>query len=311
MKKKNVAAPAGTTSIRVGKGLSDKIFDAVNYTLLTAILIVVLYPLIFVVSASFSNPIDVSAGNVWLLPKGFNLEGYKSVLEYKMVWVGYANTIFYTVVGTCLNLVLTLITAYALSRRDLIGRNIFTLIFAFTMYFGGGLVPTFLVMKTYGLLDTRASMLFLGAISMYNVIITRTYFTNSIPWELQEAAFLDGCSDIQLFLRVIIPLSPPIIAVMALYYAVGHWNSYFNAMIYLTDRTKMSLQVFLREVLILNQTIDMSADAEELMLMAERLKLAMILKYCLIVVASVPILIVYPFVQRFFVKGIMIGAIKG
>ena len=292
---------------------SDRVFDIVNYALVSLLVLIVLYPLIFVVSASFSDPILVNSGQVWLLPKGLTIEGYKSVLEYEMVWVGYGNTIFYTLVGTSINLVLTLITAYALSRRDLIGRNFFTMFFAFTMYFSGGLIPTYITVKNLGLLDTRAVLLVLGAISMYNVIITRTYFSNNIPFELQEAAFLDGCSDVGLFTRVILPLSPPIIAVMALYYAVGHWNSYFNAMIYLTDRYKMTLQIFLREVLLLNQLADMmgSADTDEMMRIAERQKMAMIMKYCLIVVSSAPILCAYPFLQRYFVKGIMVGAVKG
>ncbi len=292
---------------------SDSVFGVVNYILISLLVLIVLYPLIFVVSASFSDPLLVNSGKVWLLPKGLTVEGYKSVLEYEMVWVGYGNTIVYTLVGTSINLVLTLITAYALSRKDLIGRNFFTLLFAFTMYFSGGLIPTYITVKNLGLLDTRAVMLVLGAISMYNVIITRTYFSNNIPYELQEAAFLDGCSDANLFLKVILPLSPPIIAVMALYYAVGHWNSYFNAMIYLTDRYKMTLQIFLREVLLLNQLADMmgSADTDEMLRIAERQKMAMIMKYCLIVVSSAPILCVYPFLQRYFVKGIMVGAVKG
>ena len=292
---------------------SDNVFGVVNYILVSLLVLIVLYPLIFVVSASFSDPILVNSGKVWLLPKGLTIEGYRNVLEYEMVWVGYGNTIVYTLVGTLINLALTLITAYALSRKDLIGRNFFTLLFAFTMYFSGGLIPTYITVKNLGLLDTRAVMLILGAISMYNVIITRTYFSNNIPFELQEAAFLDGCSDVNLFLKVVLPLSPPIIAVMALYYAVGHWNSYFNAMIYLTDRYKMTLQIFLREVLLLNQLADMmgSADTDEMMRIAERQKMAMIMKYCLIVVSSAPILCVYPFLQRYFVKGIMVGAVKG
>ncbi|MDD6883048.1 MAG: carbohydrate ABC transporter permease [Eubacteriales bacterium] len=303
----------GGKKVSAHKMNGDKVFDVVNYALLTLVVLIVLYPLIFVVSASISDPILVNSGEVWLLPKGITLEGYKSVLEYEMIWVGYANTIFYTIVGTAINLSLTLLTAYALSRKDLIGRNVFTMFFAFTMYFSGGLIPTYITVKNLGLLDTRAVMLVLGAISMYNVIITRTYFSNNIPFELQEAGFLDGCSDAGLFIRVILPLSLPIIAVMALYYAVGHWNSYFNAMIYLTDRNKMTLQIFLREVLLLNQLADMmgSADTDEMLRIAERQKMAMIMKYCLIVVSTAPILCVYPFLQRYFVKGIMVGAVKG
>jgi len=291
----------------------DRIFSTINHSLLVLITLVCFYPLIYVLSASISDPILVNTGEVTLLPKGFTLEGYKMIFEYTMIWIGYRNTIFYTLTGTLINLTITLMTAYALSRKDLIGRNLFTMFFAFTMYFSGGLIPTFLIVKQLGMVNTIWSMLLLGAVSMYNVIITRTYMSNSIPYELQEAAFLDGCSDAGIFTKVILPLSPPIIAVMSLYYAVGHWNSYFNALIYLTNRNIMPLQIFLREILILNQMTDMmeGADTDTMILLAERQRMAMIMKYCLIVVASAPVLAAYPFVQKYFIKGIMIGAVKG
>ena len=290
---------------------SDRIFDAVNGGILGLVALICLYPILFVCSASISDPTLVNTGGVVLLPHGLQWEGYKMVFEYHEIWIGYRNTILYTVSGTLVNLVLTLMTAYALSRRDLVGRNFFTLMFSFTMYFSGGLIPTFLVVKNLNLVDNPLVLVILGAISMWNVIITRTYFSSSIPAGLEEAGQLDGCCDAQLFMHVVLPLSAPIIAVMALYYAVGHWNNYFNALIYLNTRDYMPLQLFLREILIENQTTNMIAgDTDAMIDAAERARTAQIMKYCLIVVSSLPVLLIYPFIQRYFVKGVMIGAIK-
>jgi putative aldouronate transport system permease protein len=226
------------------------------------------------------------------------------------VWRGYRNTIFYTVVGTVINLFLTTLAAYPLSRRDLPGRNIFMFLITFTMFFHGGLIPTYLVVKGLGMVDTFWALVIPNAIATYNLIVMRTYFQTSIPWELQEAALIDGCSNTRLLLKIILPLSKPIIAVMVLFYAVMHWNAFFNALIYLRDEELYPLQLILREILIMNQT-SLSDDASIQFGMDEKLLLAESIKYALIIVASVPVLIMYPFVQRHFVKGVMIGSIKG
>ena len=296
--------------------LDDRIFGIVNGTFLTIFFIILLYPMVYVVSASFSDPVAVKTGRMLLFPVGFNADGYELALRYKEIWTGYANTIFYTVVGTCLNLTVTLPCAYALARRDLKGRNFIMGIFLVTMYFGGGLIPTYINAAKFGLVNNRASMLVLGLVSVYNLIVARTFFANSIPWELQEAGYLDGCSTFQLFTRVVLPLSAPIIVVMALYYGVGHWNQYFNAMIYLTDRSMYPLQVFLKEILTqssisvdaMNESGFSAAEIEAMKAMGER---ADRLKYCIIVLSAGPMLAIYPWLQRFFNKGIMIGSIKG
>lgn len=297
----------------VAQSRGDRAFDAVVYTLLILLTLVCVYPLLYVVSASFSDPTEVNLGNVFLLPKGLNLEGYALILNYSMVWIGYRNTIFYAFFGTLLSLAVTSMAAYALSRRDLPGQGFFTFFITFTMFFGGGLVPTFLVIRQLGLYNTPWVLLILGVVSVWNVVITRTYFQTSIPFELQESAFLDGCSDARTFVQIIVPLSKPILAVMALYAIVGHWNNYFSALIYLDNRNFMPLQIFLREILIQNQTVDLmtGTDTESMILLAERVRLAETMKYCLIVVSTLPVLVIYPFVQKYFIKGVMIGAIKG
>jgi len=294
----------------VSQPRADKIFDIVNVTIISILGIILLWPLIFVVSASLSNPSAVWNGEVLLFPVGLNIDGYKYVFENKDVWLGYGNTLFYTVIGTIINLILTICAAYPLSRKDFVPRNFLMAVFVFTMYFNGGLIPTYLVVSDLGIINTRWALLLPTAVSIFNVIITRTYFQTSIPKSLQEAAEIDGCNTAQFLIRIVLPLSAPIIAVMALYYGVAHWNEYFNAMIYLQDKELYPLQLFLREILIQNQvTADMfGLDAAEL---AKKAHLAETMKYSLIIVASLPILIVYPFIQKYFVKGIMIGAIKG
>jgi len=291
----------------------DRIFTIVNYTFLSIILFIVLYPMIYIVSCSFSNPSAVTAGKVWLLPVDPTLIGYKTIFEDKDIVTGYANTILYTVCGTILAVALTVLAAYPLSRKDYKLRNPIMLIFTFTMFFSGGLIPTYLLMSSLGLVNTRAVMIIPGALSVYNVIITRTFFQSTIPQELLEASQIDGCSDFVFFGKVVLPLSKAIISVIALFYAVGYWNSYFNALIYLHDRNKYPLQMILREILIQNRM-----DAEALSSgwmsvddLAARQSLFELLKYSLIIVASVPVLCIYPFVQKYFVKGVMIGAIKG
>ena len=289
---------------------SDQVFAVVNYTLLSIILVMVLYPLLFVLSASVSNPDLVNTGNVYIWPRGFNTDGYTTVFEYKAVFIGYRNSFIYTFFGTMLNITLTMTAAFALSRRDLYGRNLLTMIMAFTMWFSGGLIPTFMLVNSLGLVNTPYVMIVLGAISIWNMIIARTFIQSSIPLELQEAARIDGCNDFRIIFTIILPLSVPVIAVLVLFYAAGHWNGYFNALIYLNDLKLRPLQIVLREILIQNQTLDM-LDIEEAIDIARRARLAQTMKYSLIVVSSVPMLMLYPFVQRFFIKGIMVGSIKG
>lgn len=293
----------------------DMIFMCIVYLILTCVFVLTLYPMLFVLSASFSDPKMVSTGNMILWPVGVNLDGYKHLLKYQDIWVGYANTIFYTVGGTVLNLFATIPAAYALSRKDMKGRNIIMGLFIVTMYFGGGLIPGYLNMKSLGLLNTRTVMLIGGLVSAYNLIVSRTFFTNTIPWELHEAAWLDGASDFQAFTKVVLPLSKPILAVMMLYYGVGHWNTYFGAMIYLKDREKYPLQLILREILAEAQTLAASfenaVDAEEIRALLQQQDLANQLKYALIVVSTLPMLLIYPSLEKYFAKGVMIGSIKG
>lgn len=295
------------TMITRSKG--DRLFAWINYTILFVFMIVVLYPLVYIVSASFSDPSAVISGEVWLWPVNPSLEGYKAVFGYKMVWTGFANSIFYTVAGTFINIVMTLLAAYPLARKDLYGRGPIMFLFLFTMMFSGGLIPTYLIVKNLGMLNTVWAMLLPGALGIWNMIITRTYFQTTIPDELLEAAQIDGCNDFKFVWSIVIPLSGPIIAVNALFYAVGHWNQYFSALIYLSDQQLYPLQIVLREILIQNQ-VDPTiiSDVTEL---ARRQSLSELLKYSLIVVATFPLMAVYPFVQKHFVKGVMIGSLKG
>jgi multiple sugar transport system permease protein/putative aldouronate transport system permease protein len=286
----------------------DLVFIIILYLLLSLILAILLYPLIFVLSASVSDPSAIMAGKVVLFPVGFTLKAYQAVLDYDLIWVGFSNSLFYTVVGTLVNLVVTILAGYALSRKDLVGKNFFMFLFAFTMLFNGGIVPTYLVVNDLGLINSRWALIIPQALSIWNLIITVTYFRTSIPVELLEAAQLDGCSDFQYLARVVLPLSAPIVAVLTLFYAVGHWNEYFSALLYLNEQGLYPLQIMLRNILVQNQIdftmIDISSYAA-------RQAMRELLKYALIVVASVPVLLIYPFVQRYFIKGIMIGAIKG
>ncbi|MEC0240253.1 carbohydrate ABC transporter permease [Paenibacillus dokdonensis] len=291
----------------ISRSSDEKIFDAVIYTIATLIILIVLYPLIFVVSASFSDPAKVLNGEVWLLPKNISFAAYTNILHNVKIWNGYTNTIIYTVVGTIVNIIMTVLAAYPLSRPDLPGRKILMVIITLTMFFGGGLIPSYLLVKNLGLLDTMWALIIPGAIATYNLIVMRTYFQTSIPWELQEAAHIDGCSNWRLLLNIILPLSKPILAVMVLFYAVGHWNSYFNSLIYIRNEARYPLQLVLREILLISQSeaVDANVGLENKVLLAESIK------YAVIMISSLPILIMYPFVQRHFVKGVMIGSIKG
>ena len=287
----------------------DKFFYAAKDLILLFAFLVVIYPLVFVVSSSFSSGRAVSTGMVVLWPVEFSLEGYKTVFDYPLIVSGFQNSFFYMIAGTMINLFVTVLAAYPLSRQKMLGRGFIMFLFTFTMIFSGGLIPTYILMQRLHIVNTRWVMLLPGAVGVFNLIVCRTYFQNNIPEELFESASMDGCNHIRFLVSVVIPLSKPILAVLTLYYAVGHWNSYFSAFIYLSSRELFPLQIILREILVLN-IIDTSTvfDPE---LEAVRYGLADLLKYALIVVSTVPFMVAYPFVAKHFVKGALSGAIKG
>ena len=289
--------------------LADKIFYALVTLLLTAVFIVVLYPCVFVISASFSSGDAVQAGKVVLFPVDFTLEGYKTVFNTPGVWIGFRNSLFYTVAHTLLSVALTITAAYCLSRKDVPGSKFIMLMFTFTMFFSGGMIPNYMLMRDLGFLNTVWAVIIPGSITAYNLIVARTFIRNSIPEELMEAAMLDGCSDFRYFTDIVLPLSKAVIAVLVLYYGVAQWNAYFNPMIYLTDKNLYPLTIFLKEILV-SSNIDPStlSDPESAELLV---KMASIIKYALIVVSMVPVMLIYPFVQKYFVKGVMIGSVKG
>lgn len=288
----------------------DATIEVVNIVFLSIIAVIILYPLIYVLSASFSDAMSVTSGKMILWPVDLTLENYEEVFKNKNIVFGFRNSMIIMVAGTVINLVMTVLAAYPLSRRDLWGHSVIMKLITFTMFFNGGLIPSYLLIgKTLGLMDNWLSLILPGAISVYNMIIMRTYFMTSVPFELQEAAEIDGCSMFGILMRVVLPLSGPVIAVIALYYAVGHWNSYFNALLYISTEELQPLQLYLRKVLTLNNAQSlMQMGADE---MARQAMRAETIKYSVIVVSSIPMLIMYPFVQKFFVKGVMIGAIKG
>lgn len=287
---------------------SDRIFSLINTTFLIFMLLIVLCPLWYIICCSFSSGYAVSTGKVTFYPIEFNLEGYKAVFEYEPVLTGYFNSLIYTIFGTLLNVFMTILAAYPLSRKDMAGHGILTFIFTFTMFFSGGMIPSYLLVKDLGLLDTRWAMILLTALSVYNVIIAKTYFHSNIPTELLEAARIDGCNDFRFLISMVLPLSGAIIAVLTLFYAIGNWNSYFNALIYLNDRKLFPLQLALRDVLVANNFDAAQINLED---MASKNELKTLLKYSTIVASSLPLMIVYPFVQKHFVKGVMIGSLKG
>lgn len=291
------------------KSRGDLIFDLFNYTLLAVITLLVLYPLYFIVIASFSDPDYINTGQVFLLPKGFNTLGYQKIFEDAKIWRAYGNTIFYTLVGTCINIVLTMLFAYPLSRKDFCGRKFLTFFMMFTMYFQGGLMPTYILMQNIGLYDTPWVMVLLPAINVFNVIIAKTNIQNNIPEELYEAAAIDGCSHFKFFCRIVMPLSKSIVAVLVLYYGVAHWNEFMNGLVYLRDEGLYPLQLVLRGILVQNQaSADMMADIDSMM---AQQKAAELIKYGLIIVSALPVLVIYPFLQKYFAKGVMVGAVKG
>ncbi|MBX4147187.1 carbohydrate ABC transporter permease [Paenibacillus sp. FSL W7-1279] len=293
----------------------DKIFLGSVYIYLSIALIVVLYPLIYILSASISSPQQVNSGAMWLFPKEITWAGYQLVFENPKIWNGYLNTIVYTGIGTLLNLAVTLPAAYALSRSDLVGRQLFLGFILFTMFFTGGLVPTYLVVRNLGLINTMGALILPVAASVWNIIVARTFFQTTIPKELQEAAYMDGCTNLKLFVRIILPLSAPIIAVMALFYGVSHWNSYFPALIYLNDESKYPLQMVLRQILVLQEmtaeTTGAAISGDAARAMSSKAETASLIKYGVIVVSTLPIVALYPFLQRYFVQGVMIGSVKG
>ncbi|WP_409340571.1 carbohydrate ABC transporter permease [Paenibacillus sp. MBLB4367] len=288
----------------------DRLFYLANDLFLLLILLVIIYPLVYVVSASFSSPNAVVSGKVWLFPVDVSLAGYKAVFSNDSIMTGYANTLFYTVAGTIVSVFLTIAAAYPLARRDFKPRNLIMMIFAFTMFFGGGIIPTYILVKNLGILDTRWALILPQAMSIFNVIIARTYF-QSTPSELLEAAQIDGCSDMRYLISVLLPLSKPIIAVLALFYSVSIWNSYFDALMYINRESLWPLTLVLRDILVansINMSMMQNVDIDTL---SAKIGLSELLKYSLIIVSSVPLLVIYPFIQRYFVKGVMIGAIKG
>jgi putative aldouronate transport system permease protein len=289
----------------------DNVFNAVNLTFVTITMLVVLYPLLYIVSCSLSDPVLVANGTVWLWPRGLNIDGYIRVFQDKNILIGYANSLFYTLFGTLVNLALTLTAGYALSKKTLPGRHLIMTYLLITMYFSGGMIPTYLIVKRLGLIDTRLVLIISGAVSIYNVIVSRTFF-HSFPAELEAAAAIDGYPIHRVFLSIVLPLSKALIGVMALYYGVAHWNSYFNAMIYIVDDRKKPLQLFLRAILVTEQmSADMAKTGAFDDMRYETEKLKQLLKYSVIVVSSIPVLVVYPFLQKYFEKGALLGSLKG
>jgi putative aldouronate transport system permease protein len=291
--------------------VADRSFHITNYIILSIFFIIVLYPLVYVLSCSFSSAIAVISNRVWLLPVEFTLDSYKAIFEHKLLMTGYYNALMYMVFGTCVNVVLLLLCAYPLSRKNLPGRKIFTFYFLFTMFFNGGQIPNYLLVNNLGMLNTRWALIIPFAFSAYNMIIVRTYFANNISSELLDAAQIDGCSDIKFFYKIAIPLSKPVIAVMVLFHGIGHWNGFMRALLYLNDSQLYPLQLVLRDILFLAQMPeDVLAQMSDSKL-EEMSNVMELLKYSVIVVGSLPVLILYPFIQKYFVKGIMIGSIKG
>ena len=289
-------------------GFSDRLYSICVTAVAIAALLIVLYPMYFIVIASFSKSNMVNQGLVKLIPKGINFFGYRKIVERSDLWLGYGNTILYTVAGTLLNLAVTLPAAYVVAQRKFRARRFLMTLFVITMYFGGGMVPTYMLVKALHLTNSPYVMIIMGAVSVYNLIITRTFFENSIPSDLQEAAWLDGCSHIRYFVSVVLPLSKAVISVILLYYAVGHWNDFFTALLYLNKDEYQPLQIILRNILISNQAMAGTTGAGE---GSYAQQYADQVKFAVIIVSTVPVLCIYPFIQKYFEKGVMIGAVKG
>jgi putative aldouronate transport system permease protein len=293
-----------------------QLFDIFNTLFMLIILVIMIYPLYFIIIASISAPYEVAKGRVYFLPKNFTLEAYKNVFKDKSIWIGYRNSIFYTSFGTLFSIFLTIPGAYVLSKKKLPIRNFLSWYFLIPMYFGGGLIPTYLLVKNLHLLNKPYTLIILGGLSIHNMIVTRIFFQTSIPEELYESAYIDGASHFRSFFQIALPLAVPIIAVMSLFYGVTNWNSYFTALIYLSDSKMYPLQLIIRRILIENiaeiEKIEESlTDPKELATLVRRAMMAESMKYSIIFIASAPLLIAYPFVQKYFVKGVMIGSLKG
>ena len=295
--------------MKIKNPMEDRILDFVVYTVIILFLLVILYPIIFIISASFSEGSEVQLGHVYQWPVKPTLEGYRAVFSHRNIMTGYRNTILYTLGGTLINVVVTVLCAYPLSRRDMPMRGFFVFLFVFTMFFGGGLIPTYLLVNSLGMVNTFWALLIPGAMSVYNMIITRTFFQNGVPHELLEASQIDGCSDARYFFSILLPLSQAVISVISLYYAVAHWNSYFSALIYIRDKQLQPLQLILRSIL-LSTRVSLN-EFEDPDLLEGKIGLEFLVKFALIVVSSAPIMCLYPFVQKFFAKGVMLGSVKG
>ena len=295
--------------MKIKNPMEDRILYFVVYTVIILFLLVILYPIIFIISASFSEGSEVQLGRVYLWPVKPTLEGYRAVFSHRNIMTGYRNTILYTLGGTLINVVVTVLCAYPLSRRDMPIRGFFVFLFVFTMFFGGGLIPTYLLVNSLGMVNTFWALLIPGAMSVYNMIITRTFFQNGVPHELLEASQIDGCSDARYFFSILLPLSQAVISVISLYYAVAHWNSYFSALIYIRDKQLQPLQLILRSIL-LSTRVSLN-EFEDPDLLEGKIGLEFLVKFALIVVSSAPIMCLYPLVQKFFAKGVMLGSVKG
>lgn len=294
---------------QIQSGLNDKIFDSIVFVLMFIILLICLYPLYFIIIASISDPNLVSAGKVLFFPRGITFDGYERIFHYRKIWSGYQNTILYTTLGTSINVIITVSAGFALSRKSLVGRKAFLLLFVFTMFFNGGMIPTYMVVDSLGLINTIWAMVLPNALQVWNLMIARSFFESTIPEDLRSAAFIDGAGNLRFFFQIVLPLSKAIVSVMVLFYAISHWNAFFNAFIYLESDKLYPLQVVLRDILVSNQPDPAMID--DLATLIEKQKVAEMLKNGLIVVASLPVLILYPFVQRYFVTGVMVGSIKG
>lgn len=294
--------------MKIGQTSADRTINATFVAIASVVILLAIYPMYFVVVASFSSAQDIANGSVWLFPKHVTLIGYRYMAQYARLWLGYGNTIFYTLLGTAINLVLMLPAGYALSRKDFVLKRFCIMYFTITMFINGGLIPTYFVVQRLGLLDSVWSLVLPGSVSVFYVILTRTFFQSSIPQELLDAAVIDGCGDGRFFVSIVLPLSKAIVAVIGLYCAVGHWNSYFNALIYIRDPQLVPLQLVLRDLLISNS---MDASAATSTNRLEQQQLSDLIKYCVIVASTLPVILVYPFIQKYFMQGTMIGSIKG
>ena len=295
-------------NITVKENFQDKVFNTVNILIMAFICVSIAYPLYFVLVASFTDPNVVNEGKILLYPVRLFTGGYERILNYPPIWRGYWNTIAYTIVGTCISIAATVPAAYALSRRDMAGRKVLMFLFTFTMFFSGGIIPLFLVVQRTGIYNSIWAMTLPGAVSVYNLIVCRTFFETTVPRELLEASRIDGCTDFGFFFKIVLPVSSTIIAVMILFYATVIWNQFMNALMFLRDQDKMPLQVIVRNLILVNQANTMTQDASEFIM---RQKLAEQLKYAVIVISAGPLIAAYPFLQKYFVKGVMIGSVKG